>query len=162
MLLGSGACNDPKPPRKRLPYQTLLGTKSDAVISLLESRCRGRVTHDAVERTEWVTCELPNKAHYSIAFDHRDRIKSISINAEESEAFEMFDRVVAPVVPADIRDVMRRSIAEPDRFEFSKPGGLVFAFAPSWRRGEGWKTIDGWCSIMWHLEDYGAGDWAAE
>jgi hypothetical protein len=157
-----GACSDTKPPRKRLPYQALLGSKSDAAISHLKAQCTGTLRSDYIEPIEMWKCELPNNVYYTIDFDGRGRIIKIKINAPESDTMEIFDRVVTPIVPADIRDVMRRSIAEPDRFEFSKPGGLVFAFAPRWRRGEGCKTIDGSCSIMWHLEDYGAGDWAAE
>ena len=143
------ACNE-----SHKPSPALLGTKSDTTLSALKAACTGRVSEDGVEarkdvRTEWLECELPNDDKYRVVFDQRGRITEISIDAPESDALDIFDRAVSPIVPHRIRDIMRQSVRDPDRMKPVEPGPCVDVIA----LGSGWKQTGASRHISWHLDD---------
>jgi hypothetical protein len=142
------ACNES---HKRPP--ALLGTKSDSTVSALKAACTGRVSEDAVEtksvRTEWLECVLPNEDKYRVVFDQRGRITEISIDAPESDALDIFDRAVAPIVPHGLRDAMRQSVRDPERMKPAETGPCVDVIA----LGSGWKETGASRHISWHLDE---------
>lgn len=143
------ACSD-----RKAPPPPLLGVKSDAVLAHLTSSCNGRVWQDEVEvkgnRSEWIECKLQDERSYRVRFDRYDHIDEISISAPESEALQIFDRAIAPVVPDVVRETLRRSIGDPSTFTLNtKPGPCVDLIA----LGAGRKEDGASRHIAWHLDE---------
>lgn len=144
------ACSDPK----ASPPPPLLGMKSDAVITHLNSSCEGRLSQDGVEgkgfRSDWIECNLQDGRSYRVRFDSSDHIDQISITGSESDALRVFDRAIAPIVPADVRESLRRSIGDPGSFTLdTKPGPCVDLIALD----VGGKEAGASHQITWHLDE---------
>lgn len=116
--------------RAKADSPALLGTKTDAVVKQLEASCTGHTRTDSVEangfRSEWIECSLPEHEGYTVTFDQKDRISKIEISGSKEQALATFDQSIAPIVPQDVRQKMRDSVATADPAVFAtKPGPCI-------------------------------------
>lgn len=86
----------------------------------------------------YMESETASHAEYTIAFLRSDVIR-IAIEARtEAERIAIFDRVFANFMPANVREPMRKSITDPEHFDFATSDGAVFVEPShrwiSWRR----------------------------
>ncbi len=143
VALLAAACGDSK---RKPPWPPLLGMQSKATLARFEAACDERfapvdsyaenhgepkqyahlsTTHDNSMR-ESHYCEMSVNTSFRISF-FLGVVSRISITAPTAaERLEVFDRAFAASLPDNIRDAMRRSILDPDHFEFVTQDGGVF------------------------------------
>lgn len=131
VLLGIGACSERKPSHRVVKHHALLGVKTPALIERLKQTCpaetpSGEFGFAVFEQS--VSCGLGGKVnHYDLSFDDAGRITDIRIlHKSNVEIRQVFDAMIAPILPDDARDELQRSLAyyaDQDgvtNFEFAK------------------------------------------
>jgi hypothetical protein len=130
VVLALVGCNDAKPQPKPRTYLALLGNKSDAVIEHVQSTCPGHVVDLNSDGITNVMCFLPDYVYYAVVFDHRARIRSLEIYGTLIDATAIYERAFAPIVPDELREILRESLRTPKHdWIFWRPGGAVTMYA---------------------------------
>lgn len=144
------ACSDKKPPPKPRVRLALLGKNSAEVIAHFESTCPGRLIRaEKYPPIRRLACHLSNHAFYAMTFDDaRERITELEIASTLADAFAIYDRAFAPIVPDETREVLRQSLREPSGTPvFRKSGGEVAMSFDVKRAREGNVTRIAWSMV---------------
>jgi hypothetical protein len=108
-----------------------LGLKTPAMMSHLASACAAKLTQPT-ERSVSCTLDAAGRA-LAIEIDPEGRVTAIELqrHRDDAELLRTFDRMIAPIVPAEIRDRLRASISTlpPDvHREGSSTSGVLGAY----------------------------------
>jgi hypothetical protein len=149
VVLALVGCKDAKPRPKPRTYLALLGNKSDAVIEHIQSTCPGHLVDSSASQVRQLMCFLPDHVVYAVDFDGHQRVASLQIYGTLSDATAIYERAFAPIVPDELREILRESLRTPKHdWIFWRPGGAVAMLANVNDLAEGRSDL-----IMWSVLD---------